>query len=87
MDFELIKEIIAIVGACFCLILFFGLMLLLVYLAISFTMVSNDKEIDYMKSLSEEDKKVINDYKLNKAVRFKDLFCLLKKGKKYNEDK
>lgn len=88
MNMELIKEIFSIVGACFTLAILFILMLLFIYLVISYTMLQNDKEIDYLNSLNDEDKKVIEEYKLARSIKFKELFSLLRRKKgKAHEDK
>lgn len=85
MDLELVKEIFAVIGASFCLVLMFVLIILFIYIALAFTMKQNDKEIEYVESLSEEEKQIVLKYKQAKLVRFKEL--LKKKGKKDNEDK
>lgn len=84
MDMQLVQDIFSIVGAIIVLISLLGLVFFLGYLAIKFTMVQNDKEIDYIESRNEEEKKIILSYKQAKCVRFKDL---LKKGGVKNEDK
>lgn len=77
---EIAQNVLAIV----CASLLIAFVWFVCVFVIMWAVKTNDKEVDYMKSLSETDKQVINNYKLNTRVPMRDV---LKKGKKAHEDK
>jgi len=69
-EYELVLLVFSIVGA----VIFISLTLFFLFIIVKAIFIGDDKEIEFLNTLSDDEKLLISKYKLAKRVHTKELF-------------